>query len=125
MSMQTLLHPQIPSSSAPLLRTLRIDFRGLPLPAVLTLPLDAGGLVLFADAHAEGHLAPRNQYFTQTLANRGIAVLQVDILTEREEARSMISPELAPEASVLAGRVIAATEWLTAQAFLRHLCLGC
>jgi hypothetical protein len=54
-----------------------------------------------------------------------MGVLQVDILTQREEARMRTSPELTPDTSVLAGRVIAAADWINSQPYLQHFCLGC
>ena len=108
-----------------LISSIHIDYRGLPLAAVLNLPLNAAGLVLFAHASSEGHLSARNHYLTQAFTQRGIAVLQVSLFTLREENENRLSKRLQNDAATMANRVVAARQWISQQGYLQHLCLGC
>ncbi len=108
-----------------LVRTLTIEHQGASLSAALNLPLNSTGLVLFAHASANGHESPRNQYLTQCLALRSIAVLQVSLLTNEEDAETWIADDLKSGSVLLAGRLAGALEWSICQPYLQHLGLGC
>ncbi|AIT81828.1 dienelactone hydrolase family protein [Novosphingobium pentaromativorans] len=73
--------------SAPLpstaLEEVRIGEHGLA--ALLGVPADAKGLVIFAHGSGSGRLSPRNNYVAAHLRDDGLATLLLDLLTPEEE----------------------------------------
>ena len=57
-----------------------------PLSAILGIPADAKGLVIFAHGSGSGRLSPRNNYVAQRLREVGLATLLLDLLSPKEEA---------------------------------------
>ena len=57
-----------------------------PLSAILGIPADAKGLVIFAHGSGSGRLSPRNNYVAQRLREAGLATLLLDLLSPKEEA---------------------------------------
>lgn len=55
------------------------------LPAVLRVPQDPDGLVVFAHGSGSGHRSPRNNQVAESLAAAGFATLLFDLLTVEEE----------------------------------------
>lgn len=74
----------------------------------LSLPQEAGGVVLFAHGSGSGRFSPRNRFVAQTLQALGFATLLLDLLEEREadDRRKVFDIDL------LADRLLAATDWL-------------
>jgi putative phosphoribosyl transferase len=74
----------------------------------LSLPSEARGVVLFAHGSGSGRLSPRNRFVAQTLQERGLATLLLDLLEEREadDRRKVFDIDL------LADRLLGATTWL-------------
>ena len=63
-----------------------VTIGGAPaLEAVLGVPSDPQGLVIFAHGSGSGRLSPRNNYVAAKLREAGIATLLLDLLTPREE----------------------------------------
>ena len=56
------------------------------LSAILGIPQDARGIVIFAHGSGSGRLSPRNNYVASRLREAGLATLLLDLLTPREEA---------------------------------------
>jgi putative phosphoribosyl transferase len=84
------------------------------LPAVLTLPPDARGIVVFA--HGSGRSSPRNRAVAETLTKAGLATLLLDLLIADEEAVDMRTARLRFDIGLLASRVVGAIDWLVADA---------
>ena len=81
------------------------------LEAVLGVPADAQGLVIFAHGSGSGRLSPRNNYVAARLREAGIATLLLDLLTPREELdRSNVF-----DIALLAQRLRSAVEWAASQ----------
>jgi putative phosphoribosyl transferase len=90
----------------------------------LTIPEGAGGIVLFAHGSGSSRHSPRNRYVAQELQRSGLATLLIDLLTAGEEAIDMRTGRLRFDIGLLADRVVAATDWLAAQAETGSLKLG-
>lgn len=56
------------------------------LEGILRQPQSSSGLVIFAHGAGSSRLSPRNNYFADRLADRRIATLLFDLLTEEEAA---------------------------------------
>lgn len=79
----------------------------------LTIPPKAKGIVLFAHGSGSGRFSPRNMQVAREINAAGIATLLIDLLTEEEEAKDEFTGEFRFDISLLAQRLIFATEWLT------------
>jgi putative phosphoribosyl transferase len=78
------------------------------LEAILALPDDAKGVILFAHGSASGRLSPRSIYLARVLRERGFGTLLMDLLMidEAEDHRKRLDIDL------LAERVLLATDWI-------------
>jgi dienelactone hydrolase len=89
-----------------------IDADRLRLMGDLAIPEAATGVVLFAHGSGSSRYSPRNQYVASRLHEAGLATLLIDLLTEQEEVAEMYTGHLRFDIGLLAGRVVAATDWL-------------
>lgn len=80
----------------------------------LTIPAGAEGVVLFAHGSGSSRMSPRNRYVAGVLNQARLATLLIDLLTADEERIDMFTAELRFDIGLLAQRVIAAIDWLTA-----------
>lgn len=94
------------SRSADDLRHIRIG-TDPALEAILGIPPDAKGLVIFAHGSGSGRLSPRNNYVAARLRQAGIATLLLDLLTPNEERDRGNVFDIA----LLAGRLLRAADW--------------
>jgi putative phosphoribosyl transferase len=90
----------------------------------LLIPPRAKGLVAFAHGSGSGRHSPRNRYVAEVLRQDGLATLLFDLLTLEEEAEDLITGKQRFDISLLARRLVGATEWLQANPQVRHLRLG-
>jgi pimeloyl-ACP methyl ester carboxylesterase len=90
------------------------------LPARLTVPTDAVGVVVFAHGSGSSRLSPRNVEVARRLNEARLATLLFDLLTEHEAAdrRNVFDVPL------LAERVAVAVRWLVWQPDAHHLPVG-
>jgi len=90
------------------------------LEGILSVPLAAHGVVLFAHGSGSGRLSPRNQFVARTLQEAGLATLLIDLLEEdeAEDRKKVFDIEL------LAERLSSAAAWLSQAAETRGLRLG-
>lgn len=90
-------------------REVRIDDR-LGLVAILGIPQDATGLVIFAHGSGSGRRSPRNNYVAARLREDGMATLLLDLLTPQEEQdrRNVF------DIGLLAARLRLAVDWAAA-----------
>src|SRR5215471_5177493 len=90
------------------------------LEALLGLPKDAKGLVIFAHGSGSGRLSPRNNEVAEGLRQAGLATLLLDLLTPQEERdRANVF-----DIPLLASRLITAIDWAQAEAELAGLKIG-
>jgi putative phosphoribosyl transferase len=90
------------------------------LRALLGVPPDATGLVIFAHGSGSGRLSPRNNHVAEALRAHGQATLLLDLLTaaEEQDRRNVFDIQL------LASRLKSAATWAREQPELRHLPVG-
>jgi putative phosphoribosyl transferase len=86
----------------------------------LRVPANARGVVVFAHGSGSSRHSPRNRYVASVLNDARVATLLFDLLTSEEEAdRANVF-----DIELLAGRLVAVTTWLRAQAGVATLPLG-
>ena len=91
-----------------------------PLAAILGVPPDAKGLVIFAHGSGSGRLSPRNGYVAARLREAGLATLLLDLLTTAEEQDRQNVFDIA----LLATRLRRAADWAAALPETQHLRIG-
>lgn len=101
-------------------RTVEIPAGAVTLPAILGLPDQARGAVLFAHGSGSGRFSPRNNTVAHVLQDAGLATLLADLLTEGE-ARDR---RLVFDIGLLAGRLLVCTRWIQQQAASQSLPIG-
>lgn len=84
----------------------------------------ARAVVLFAHGSGSGRNSPRNRFVAEALQQRGLATLLFDLLTADEERRDARTGHLRFDISMLAGRLVAATDWVTHETRTRSLRVG-
>jgi dienelactone hydrolase len=95
------------------------------LEGELALPADPRGVVVFAHGSGSSRHSPRNRYVAQSLrTNARAGTLLIDLLTESEEELDARTARLRFDISLLAGRVVAATDWLVRTHATRDLPIG-
>jgi len=78
----------------------------------LTIPKSSKSLVIFAHANGRSIFTHRNQYVASVLNNDGVSTLLIDLLTEREEKKDVITKEYGFNIPLLSERLIAVTDWV-------------
>lgn len=82
------------------------------LGGTLTLPSDAGGVVVFAHGSGSSRFSPRNQAVASTLNEAGLATLLFDLLTAEENEIDAVTRELRFDIDLLTRRLVATIDWL-------------
>lgn len=101
-------------------RTVEISSGAVQLPAILGLPEQARGVILFAHGSGSGRLSLRNNAVAHVLQDAGLATLLADLLTERE-ARDR---RLVFDIGLLARRLRDCTHWVHHQEATQSLPIG-
>src|SRR3954447_25634703 len=86
---------------------IEIPFGELRLRALLGVPADAEGLVIFAHGSGSGRLSPRNNRVAAALRDAGLATLLLDLLTPEEERNRANVFDI----PLLASRLSFAADW--------------
>jgi putative phosphoribosyl transferase len=94
------------------MQIVRVTAGSVTLEGNLTLPEEARGIVLFAHGSGSSRLSPRNRYVARILNEAKLATLLVDLLTPEEEAVDVRTGHLRFDISLLAERLVGATDWL-------------
>jgi putative phosphoribosyl transferase len=97
---------------------------GVKLDGSLSVPRHAGGIVLFAHRGGSSRYSPRNAYVADALHDAGLATLLLSLLTPREEQEDRFTYRLRFDVTLLARRLILATDWLRACSMTRYLPVG-
>ncbi len=105
-------------------KDVRIAVRGASLAGNLTLEDGSAGLVIFAHGSGSSRFSPRNQRVARQLAEAGLGTLLFDLLTEQEEREEAATRHLRFDISMLAGRLVEATEWALDRFTTRELAAG-
>jgi len=85
------------------------------LSGELKVPAHATGIVLFAHGSGSGRHSPRNQYVARVIRDAGVGTLLFDLLTREEETVDNYTREFRFDISLLAHRLVAATNWLAGE----------
>jgi putative phosphoribosyl transferase len=90
----------------------------------LNIPPGASGIVLFAHGSGSSRYSPRNQYVARLIRESGIGTLLFDLLTPAEETQDNITAELRFDISLLARRLVTATDWVKRRPETKNLGIG-
>lgn len=105
-------------------RLVRVSAGPVTLEGALGIPDGAQGIVLFAHGSGSSRHSPRNRYVAEALREAGLATLLFDLLTADEEAVDMTTAHLRFDISLLAERLVGATDWVSEFSATRHLKIG-
>ena len=113
-------------------RPLEVQLVRIPVPsekwvlleAMLVVPGQPRGVVLFAHGSGSGRNSPRNRAVARRLQEAGLATLLVDLLTEEDERVDSVQGHLRFNIPFLADRLAACTEWLAAEPLTAGLPVG-
>ncbi|MEY4668568.1 MAG: hypothetical protein RL518_1267 [Pseudomonadota bacterium] len=97
-----------------------IPTRGANLPAVLTLPTEPVGVVVFAHGSGSSRNSPRNQAVAQILNASHIATVLFDLLTPDEDSTYTNRFDI----ELLTWRLVRAVEWVRDHPFIPNLPVG-
>jgi putative phosphoribosyl transferase len=102
-----------------------VPARGAELSGDLAIPPGARGIVLFAHGSGSSRHSPRNRAVAAALRDAGLGTLLMDLLTSEEERRDRVTGELRFDVGLLGERVVAAVDWVAAEAGTAALAVGC
>jgi dienelactone hydrolase len=97
---------------------------GQQIEADLRVPERASGLVVFAHGSGSSRFSSRNRRVADTLQQRGLGTLLLDLLTRDEEAIDIRTARYRFDIDRLGARVVAATDWLRNRDDLLSLPIG-
>ena len=106
------------------IRVVRIAAGRVVLQGDLIVPTRARGVVLFAHGSGSSRHSRRNRAVAEILRAGEMATLLMDLLTVDEEAMDVGTGRLRFDIPLLASRLVAATDWLKADAEMRAVPLG-
>jgi dienelactone hydrolase len=108
-----------------------VELREVTIPAGkavvkgnLTVPQGAKGIVIFAHGSGSGRFSPRNMQVAREINKAGIATLLIDLLTQEEEQVDEFTGEFRFDISLLAQRLVHATEWVKKNPDTKSLAVG-
>ncbi len=103
---------------------MKIPVGNVIVEGTLTLPSGAKGVVLFAHGSGSSRFSPRNQYVAKEFNKAKIGTLLFDLLTPEEEEEDIVTAEYRFNITLLAKRLIGATEWLRNDLLTKSLAFG-
>lgn len=89
-----------------------IHVTGVIIKGILTIPTDAGALVIFAHGAGSSRLSPRNRHVADIFNHNNLATLLMDLLTQDEERTDMVTGHLRFDINFLAQRLNEVTQWI-------------
>jgi dienelactone hydrolase len=92
--------------------TVQIDTGKDYIYGTLSIPADAYGAVVFAHGSGSSRHSPRNRFVAESLQERGLATLLVDLLTPAEERVDAFTARHRFDIDLLTDRLSLATDWL-------------
>jgi dienelactone hydrolase len=105
-------------------REVRLQAGQVELDGDLEVPAGAAGVVLFAHGSGSSRHSPRNRQVAAALRQARLATLLLDLLTAAEEELDRATAELRFDVGMLAERLVAAVDWLLAEAATAGLAVG-
>jgi putative phosphoribosyl transferase len=107
-----------------LVRDVRIDMDSVSLAGRLTIPQNAGGIVLFVHGSGSSRHSPRNQFVAEILQAKGTATLLFDLLTAGEEYLGQRTASLRFDIDLLTWRLVGVTAWTKRNPLTQGLRIG-
>jgi len=101
-----------------------VDVDDARLDGLLSVPVSARGVVLFAHGSGSGRASPRNALVAHVLEDAGLATLLVDLLTAAEQREDARTGLLRFDIELLGARVLGASAWLRERPVSSSLALG-
>jgi dienelactone hydrolase len=92
--------------------TVRIDTGTDYIYGTLSIPEGATGAVVFAHGSGSSRHSPRNRFVAESLQERGLATLLVDLLTPAEERVDSFTAQYRFDIDLLTDRLSLASDWL-------------
>ena len=105
-------------------REVMVATRDAALPALLTVPENPVGLVLFAHGSGSSRFSGRNQAVARTLQDAGLATLLFDLLTAQEDERDTLTREYRFDIPRIGRRMADAVAWTGSEPDLAALPVG-
>jgi putative phosphoribosyl transferase len=96
-------------------QSVRLQAGPVRLDGDLAAPAAAHGVVLFAHGSGSGRHSPRNRQVAAALGRASFATLLLDLLTAEEETVDRAGGRYRFDVELLAGRLLAAVDWLAAE----------
>ncbi|HYM90917.1 MAG TPA: dienelactone hydrolase family protein [bacterium] len=90
----------------------------------LRIPEGARGVVLFAHGSGSSRHSPRNRFVAEFLRDARLGTLLIDLLTAQEETAEAATGHLRFDIDLLAGRLVAISDWLRGHPATGPLALG-
>jgi len=100
------------SYARPIDRSVRIPIEGVSIEADWTMPIDATGVVIFAQGSGSSRFSRRNRSVARQLYDQRLGTLLIDLLTPDEEREDMLTAALRFDVSLLSERLVGAAMWL-------------
>jgi pimeloyl-ACP methyl ester carboxylesterase len=105
-------------------RQVVVSSAGAQLPALLAMPAQPSGLVVFAHGSGNSRHSPSNRAVAKHLVQGGLATLLFDLLSEDEDRPNGQMRSKRFDIELLTARLIGAIDWLATQEPLAQLPLG-
>ncbi len=112
------------SYARPIDRTVRIEVDGVSIEADWTMPIDAKGVVIFAQGSGSSRFSRRNRIVARKLYDQKLATLLLDLLNPEEEREDALTAALRFDVNFLAERLIGATRWVKNEEVAAGLAVG-
>lgn len=101
-------------------KEINIKLGEIEIGAIMRIPKEACGIVIFAHGSGSSRFSPRNNFVAEELANNKIGSILIDLLTEdEEENRSNVF-----DIELLSKRLVLATHFVWGQKNLSNLPVG-
>jgi len=94
------------------------------LAGELTVPPNAGGIIVFAHGSGSGRASPRNRAVAEALVKDGFATLLLDLLTRDEEIAARHTRHASFDPRLLAERLIGVLAWVDRRDQLAMMSVG-
>src|SRR5262245_24025570 len=106
------------------MKPIKIPVNGKTIEGDLSIQEGSPAIVIFAHGSGSSRHSPRNKYVARVLNEAGIGTLLIDLLTADEEAVDESTGHLRFDISMLADRLVAATDWIVDNAASRRRAIG-
>lgn len=115
---------QIHEAGKPKTSSELIPLNGIDLPAEISMPNEAEGLVLLLHTRSSGRLSHESIYLMESLDRVSIGVISVDLLTPEEAVRDAETDEMKHDLRLLGSRIAGIADWLGGSGDYRGLSPG-